>query len=237
MKSCSAQGRSAVRGCARFTAIVSGTVDGMSDNDHVPTFDDTARRELYEQRILVLDGQLDDDNGTLLATQLIALSVADRSADIALWVHSPGGSVPAMLAIRDLIKLVPNTVSTLALGIAYSAGQFLLTAGTPGHRRVLPHARVLMHQGSAGIGGSAVDVELQAGDLRHTRDTVLGLTAKDTGQPVEKVFTDSLHDHWFTAEEAIDYGFADAIVNNVAEVVPRQSSHAGFTSDRKETVR
>lgn len=156
----------------------------MSDNDHVPTFDDTARSELYEQRILVLDGQLDDDNGTLLATQLIALSVADRSADIALWVHSPGGSVPAMLAIRDLIKLEPNTVPTLTLGIAYSAGQFLLTAGAPGHRRVLPHTRLLMHQYSAGIGGAAMDVELQAGDLRHTRETVLGLTAKGTGLTV-----------------------------------------------------
>lgn len=214
-----------------------GTVGYMSDNTHAPAFDNKARRELYDQRVLVLDGQLDDDNGTLLATQLVALSVADPCADIALWVHSPGGSVPAMLAIRDLIRLIPNTVSTLALGIAYSAGQFLLTSGTLGHRRLLPHARVLMHQGSAGIGGPAVDVELQAGDLRHTRDTVLGLTAQDTGQPVEKVFEDSLHDHWFTAQEAIDYGFVDAIVDDLAEIMPAAPGRVGLTDDEQEASR
>src|SRR5699024_6989334 len=141
----------------------------------------------YDQRVLVLDGQLDDDNGTLLVTQLMTLAVDDPTAGIALWIHSPGGSVPAMLAIRDVMRTVPCDVATLALGIAYSAGQFLLSAGTPGLRRALPHARVLMHQGSAGIAGSAVDVELQADDLRHTRDTVLGLVAQDTGRPFAQV--------------------------------------------------
>jgi ATP-dependent Clp protease protease subunit len=196
-------------------------VVGMSDNAKPPLFDDRARRELYQQRVLVLDGVLDDDNGTLLATQLLSLAAENGGADIALWIHSPGGSVPAMLAIRDVMRLIPCDVSTLVLGIAYSAGQFLLSSGTPGKRRALPHARVLMHQGSAGIGGAAVDIELQAGDLRHTRDTVLGLIAEDTGQPVERVFEDSLHDRWYTAREALEYGFIDTIVSDFAEITPQ----------------
>ncbi|QIM15610.1 ATP-dependent Clp protease proteolytic subunit [Leucobacter insecticola] len=193
----------------------------MSDQAKPPVFTEPHRRELYEQRVLMLDGALDDDNGTLLATQLVALAAADPAADIALWIHSPGGSVPAMLAIRDLIRLIPNDVSTLVFGIAYSAGQFLLTSGTPGKRRALPHARVLMHQGSAGIGGSTVDVERQAGDLRHTRDTLLRLTSEDTGQPIKKIYEDSLHDHWYSAQQAVEYGFIDSIVQSFDEILPR----------------
>ena len=133
-----------------------------------------------------------------------------------------------MLAIRDIIRLIPCDVSTLVLGIAYSAGQFLLSSGARGKRRALPHARVLMHQGSAGIGGTAVDIELQADDLRHTRDTVLGLIAEDTGQPVERIFEDSLHDRWYTAQEALDYGFIDAIVQSFDEIAPHHRPRPGF---------
>jgi ATP-dependent Clp protease protease subunit len=193
----------------------------MSEENHPPLVTERVRRELYEQRVLVLDGVLDDDNGTLLTTQLITLAMDDPATDIALWIHSPGGSVPAMLAIRDIIRLVPCDVSTLALGIAYSAGQFLLSSGTRGKRRALPHARVLLHQGSAGIGGTAVDVELQANDLRHTRDTVLALIAEDTGQPIDRVFEDSLHDRWYTAVQAREYGFIDAIVDSFDDIAPR----------------
>ena len=131
--------------------------------------------------------------------------------------------------------MIPNEVSTLVLGIAYSAGQFLLSAGTRGRRMALPHSRVLMHQGSAGIGGAAVDVELQADDLRHTRDTVLGLISEDTGQPVERVFEDSLHDHWYTAEEARDYGFVDVIVESFDEIRPRGLVFTGFRTATEET--
>ncbi|KXP09930.1 ATP-dependent Clp protease proteolytic subunit [Tsukamurella pulmonis] len=191
----------------------------MSDNPKIPQFTESVRRELYDRRVVVLDGPLDDDNGALLTTQILALASAG-SADIALWIHSPGGSVPSMLAIRDVMRLVPCDVSTLVLGIAYSAGQFLLSAGTPGKRRALAHARVLMHQGSAGIGGTAVDIELQAGDLRHTRDTVLGLIAEDTGQPLERIFEDSLHDRWYTAQQARAYGFVDEIVDSFDTIVP-----------------
>ncbi|MCA0159002.1 ATP-dependent Clp protease proteolytic subunit [Tsukamurella sp. M9C] len=198
----------------------------MSENPKIPHFTERVRRELYDRRVVVLDGPLDDDNGSLLATQILSLA-STSSADIALWIHSPGGSVPSMLAIRDVMRLVPCDVSTLVLGIAYSAGQFLLSAGTPGKRRALPHARVLMHQGSAGIGGTAVDIELQAGDLRHTRDTVLGLIADDTGRPLEQIFEDSLHDRWYTAEQAREYGFIDEIVESFDTVVPGRR-RAGF---------
>jgi ATP-dependent Clp protease, protease subunit len=200
----------------------------MTDDTVIPRFGAQQRSELFARRVLVLDGPLDDDNGTLLATQLLSLAAEDDSADIALWIHSPGGSVPSMLAIRDVMRLIPNDVSTLALGFACSAGQFLLSSGTKGKRRALPHARILMHQGSSGIGGSAVDVEVQADDLRHMRDTVLGIVAEDTGQPVERIFEDSLHDRWYTAGEARDYGFIDGIVTDAGDILPWRRRPAGL---------
>ncbi|MQM24127.1 ClpP family protease [Glycomyces albidus] len=200
----------------------------MSEDKRPQQFSERVRRELYQQRVLVLDGVLDDDNGTLLATQMLSLAIEDPSGDISLWIHSPGGSVPAMLAIRDTMRLVPCDVATLALGIACSAGQFLLSAGTRGKRRALPHARILMHQGSSGIGGAAVDIELQANDLRYTRDTVLGLIAEDTGQPVERIFEDSLRDRWYSAEEAREYGFIDGIVASFDEIAPKERPGIGL---------
>ena len=200
----------------------------MADEMKVPMFSEQTRLGLFRRRIVVLDGQLDDDNGTLLATQLLTLAAEDPDTDVSLWIHSIGGSVPSMLAIRDVMRLVPCDVSTLALGLACSAGQFLLSAGTPGKRFALRHARVLMHQGSAGIGGSAVEIEIQANDLRHIRDTVLGLIAADTGQPMETVFDDSLHDRWYTAAEAVSYGFIDGIVSQFSQVVPRRRRPAGL---------
>ncbi|MDQ6525682.1 ATP-dependent Clp protease proteolytic subunit [Nocardioides sp. LHD-245] len=200
----------------------------MSDDNRPRMFDDRARRELLQQRVLVLDGALDDDNGVLLTTQLVALAADDPNADVALWIHSPGGSVPAMLAIRDVMRLVPCDVATLALGIACSAGQFLLSSGTRGKRRALPHARVLMHQGSAGIAGTAVDIELQAQDLRHTRDTVLGLIAEDTGQPLARIFEDSLHDRWYSAPQALEYGFVDEIVASYDVLAPPRRAPLGL---------
>ena len=200
----------------------------MADNDKTTLFTGQMRQQLLHRRVLVLDGALDDDNGTLLATQLLTLAAEDPAADAVLWIHSPGGSVPSMLAIRDVMRLVPCDVATLALGLACSAGQFLLSSGTKGKRYALPHSRILMHQGSAGIGGSAVDVELQAEDLRHTRDTVLGIIADDTGQPVERIFEDSLRDRWYTAQEAVDYGFVDAIVDNFEQVMPTKKHLMGM---------
>lgn len=200
----------------------------MSDETPLRQFGPEARRALFHDRILVLDGVLDDDNGTLLMTQLLALATDDPHADIGLWIHSPGGSVPAMLAIRDLMQIIPNDVATVAFGLACSAGQFLLSAGTPGKRRALPHSRILMHQGSAGIGGSAVEIEAQADDLRHMRDTVLGLISADTGQRIERIFEDSLHDRWYTADAAREYGFIDEIAASLGDILPRRRQHVGL---------
>ncbi len=201
----------------------------MSDDTPTPPrLTDRARAELYHQRVLVLDGQLDDDNGVLLLSQLISLAGEDPRTDITMWIHSPGGSVPAMLAIRDVMHTIEPDVATLALGTAYSAGQFLLSAGTRGKRRALPHASILMHQGSAGFAGTAVDVQAQADELRHTRDTVLGLIAEDTGQDPAQVFADSLHDRWFTPQQALDYGFIDEIVTSFDALAPSHRRPVGI---------
>jgi ATP-dependent Clp protease protease subunit len=201
----------------------------MADDDSKPpAFTERAREALLLRRVLVLDGVLDDDNGTLLTTQLLTLAADDPTSDIALWIHSPGGSVPSMLAIRDTMRLVPCEVATLALGLACSAGQFLLSAGAKGKRYALPHARILMHRGSAGIGGSAVEIEVQADNLRWMTDTVLGIISEDTGRPIGQIFDDSLHDHWYTAEEARDYGFIDGIVDSFTQVMPDRKHTFGL---------
>ena len=190
--------------------------------------DDELASSLLEQRTLVMGGVLDETLGNRLCTGLLVLSARDPRADIRLWINSPGGSVPAMLAIRDVMALVPNDVSTLAMGIACSAGQFLLSAGTKGKRFALPHARVLLHQGSAGIGGTAMDIAIQADDLRHTRDTVLRLISEDTGQDLETVERDSRRDRWFSAEEALRYGFVDRIVDSLDDVQPASARPLGL---------
>jgi ATP-dependent Clp protease protease subunit len=200
----------------------------MAHDDKAPMFTEQMRQQLLLKRVLVLDGALDDDNGMLLAAQLLTLAAEDPASDIALWIHSPGGSVASMLAIRDVMRLVPCDVSTLAIGLACSAGQFLLSSGTAGKRAALPHARILMHQGSAGIGGSTVEVEVQADDLRHMRETVLGIISADTGQPIDRVFDDSLHDRWFTAAEAKEYGFIDRIVDSFDQVMPTRRQPIGI---------
>lgn len=212
------------------------TTPRFADDPPPPTLASALTRrtaeDLLEQRILLLDTALDDQNGSLLCARLALLSASDPETDIALWIHSPGGSVTAMLAIADTMRLIPNDVSTLALGMAYSAGQFLLCCGTTGKRYALPHAKVLLHQGSAGIGGFAPDIELQADDLRQMRDTVLGIIAERTGQPVERVFEDSLRDRTYTAEEARDYGFVDEIVTDLAVVRPVSRRLAGLGGAR-----
>ena len=200
----------------------------MAQESKIPKFTEQFRLSLLQRRVLVLDGVLDDDNGTLLAAQLLTLADEDPDTDVGLWINSPGGSVPSMLAIRDIMRLIPCDVATLAFGIACSAGQFLLSAGTRGKRYALPHSRILMHQGSAGIGGTAVEVEVQAADLRLTRDTVLGLIAEDTGQSVDRIFEDSRHDHWYTAPEARDYGFVDAIAETFGQLMPTRKRQFGL---------
>jgi ATP-dependent Clp protease protease subunit len=198
-----------------------------------PTSDrieDELVRRLMHQRIIVLGEELREGNGNRLMHQLLLLSAEDPHADISLWINSPGGSVSSMLAIHDVMTLIPNDVSTLAMGMAASAGQFLLSAGTPGKRYALPHSRVLLHQGSAGIGGTAVDIEIQAQNLEHMKNVMMSITAEHTGQPVEKVERDALRDRWFTAEEAREYGFVDHVLTEVASVVPTRAGIAFGTA-------
>jgi ATP-dependent Clp protease protease subunit len=200
--------------------------------DTTPSVDDELTARLLHHRILVMGTELDEALGNRLCSALLLLAAEDPDKDATLLINSPGGSVPAMLAIRDVMDLVPCDVATVAVGWAASAGQFLLSAGTKGKRSALPHARVLLHQGSAGIGGTAVDIEIQADDLRHTRDTVLELVASDTGQPVERIREDSRRDRWFTAAEALDYGFIDRIVDGLAQLLPGVGPRAGFGATR-----
>lgn len=191
----------------------------------------TAADRLLHQRIIVLGQQVDDEIANRICAELLLLSAEDPHRDISLYVNSPGGSVSAGLAVYDTMRLIPNDVATLAMGLAASMGQFLLTAGTPGKRFALPHSRILLHQGSAGIGGTAVDIEIQAENLEHVKNVMMGITAEHTGQPVEKVERDALRDRWFTAEEARDYGFVDHVLTEVASVVPsRQGIAFGMVS-------
>jgi len=184
-----------------------------------PVDDQLITRLLY-QRIIVLGSEVDDRIANRLCAQLLLLAAEDPRSDISLYINSPGGSVSAGLAIYDTMRLIPNDVSTLALGLAGSMAQFLLCAGTRGKRFSLPHAQVLMHQGSAGFGGTAADVEIYAAQLERTSQLMTRLTAEHTGQPAEKVAQDSLRDRWFSAEEAKEYGMIDHIVARVDDVRP-----------------
>ncbi|MGO3208762.1 ClpP family protease [Brachybacterium sp. AOP24-D1-21] len=179
---------------------------------------------LLHQRVLLLDRELDQDNGAQLSAGLLLLAAEDPDSDITLLINSPGGLVPAMLAIGDLMDLVPCDVRTVALGMAYSAGQYLLTHGTTGKRSILPHGRVLMHQGSAGFGGSAADIEIQAEDLRANRDLLIDITAERTGQPRETIARDSERDRFWSAADAVAYGFCDQVVADLREILPMRSA-------------
>jgi ATP-dependent Clp protease, protease subunit len=184
------------------------------------TLDDQLAARLLHQRIIVLGAEVDDPVANRLCGQLLLLSAEDPRSAISLYINSPGGSVSAGLAIYDTIRLIPNDVSTLAMGLAGSMGQFLLTAGTPGKRFSLPHAQILMHQGSAGFGGTAADVEIYADQLDRVGTTLLRLTAEHTGQSIETVERDSRRDRWFTADEAREYGLIDHILDRVDDVRP-----------------
>jgi len=182
--------------------------------------DDQLTARLLHERIIVLGTEVDDQVANRLCGQLLLLSAEDPRGVISLYINSPGGSVSAGLAIYDTMRLIPNDVSTLALGLAGSMGQFLLSAGTPGKRFSLPNAQILMHQGSAGFGGTAADVEIYAEQLERIGATLLRLISEHTGQPIETVERDSRRDRWFTPQEALAYGLIDHILESVDDVRP-----------------
>lgn len=206
-----------------------------NDTDPADALDRALHQALYEQRTLLLGEPLEQRNGNRLCHGLLLLAADDAHADIRLLINSPGGSVPGMLAIRDCMRTIGNDVVTVNLGMAYSAGQFLLSAGTRGKRYCMPHGKVLLHQGSGGIGGTAMDIAIQADDLRHTRDTVLSLIAEDTGQSVDQVERDSRRDRWYTAEEARAYGFVDKVVESLADLLPGPRRTMGLGNSPERT--
>jgi len=148
----------------------------------------------------------------------VLLAAEDDKRDISIYINSPGGSVYAGLAIYDMMQYVPNDVATYAMGMAASMGQFLLTAGAPGKRFALPHAQILMHQPSGGIGGTASDIRIQAEQMLYIKRTLFERTAHHTGQPIEQIERDADRDRWFTAEEAKEYGFVDKVIRSAVEV-------------------
>ncbi|HEY3871579.1 MAG TPA: ATP-dependent Clp protease proteolytic subunit [Actinocrinis sp.] len=188
----------------------------MAGGDSPGGLSDQVFNRLLQNRILFLGDQVDDEIANRLCAQLILLNAEDSRRDIWLYINSPGGSVSAGLAIYDTMQYIDNDVATVAMGMAASMGQFLLTAGTPGKRFSLPNAEILLHQGSAGIGGSASDIKIQAERLLRSKKRMIELTAQHSGQTTEKIEKDSERDHWFAPEDAREYGLIDAIITSVS---------------------
>ncbi|GGK64060.1 ATP-dependent Clp protease proteolytic subunit [Nocardia camponoti] len=175
---------------------------------------DSVYERLLRERIIFLGTQVDDDIANKLCAQILLLDAEDPTKDISLYINSPGGSVTAGMAIYDTMQFAESDIKTVAMGLAASMGQFLLTAGTPGKRFALPHTRIMMHQPSAGIGGSAADIAIMAEQFAHTKRELNQLQAQHTGKSVEQVTEDADRDRWFTANEALEYGFIDHVVSH-----------------------
>lgn len=175
---------------------------------------DSVYERLLRERIIFLGTQVDDDIANKLCAQILLLSAEDPTKDIALYINSPGGSVTAGMAIYDTMQFAECDIATYGMGLAASMGQFLLTAGTKGKRYALPHARIMMHQPSAGIGGSAADIAIMAEQFAHTKRELNELQALHTGRSVEQVTADADRDRWFTAKEALEYGFIDHVISH-----------------------
>jgi ATP-dependent Clp protease protease subunit len=169
--------------------------------------------KLLGERIILLGAEVRDDNANEICSALLLLAAQSSDRDISLYINSPGGSVSAGMAIYDTMQFVECDVSTVVMGLAASMGQFLLSAGTPGKRFALPHARIMMHQPSGGIGGSATDIRIQAEQMLLMKRQLAELTAEHTGQPVEQIEADSDRDRWFTAEQAQEYGLVDRVMS------------------------
>ncbi len=182
-------------------------------------FDESVFNRLLKERIIFLGQQFDDEMANRVCAQLLLLNAEDPKSDVFLYVNSPGGSVSAGMAIYDTMQYIGNDVATVGLGLAASMGQFILCAGTPGKRIALPHTRVMMHQPSGGIGGSASDIAIQAEQMLYTKKMMQERIAFHTGQSIEQIESDSDRDRWFIAQEAKDYGLIDKVVENTARIV------------------
>ena len=195
-------------------------------NGQMAGLDDHIYNRLLKERIIFLGSEVRDDNANAICAQLLLLAAEDPQKDIWLYINSPGGSVTAGMAIFDTMQWVPNDVATVAMGLAASMGQFLLSAGAAGKRYATPHARVMMHQPSGGIGGTASDIKIQAQQMLHIKKQMAELIAQHTGQPLEQIETDSDRDRWFTAEEARAYGFVDHVYTHAGQAPGGAGTHA-----------
>ncbi len=180
--------------------------------------DDQVYSRLLRERIIFLGSVVEDSMANAICAQILLLAAEDPVKDIYLYINSPGGSVTAGMAIYDTMQFVQNDVATVGMGLAASMGQFLLCAGASGKRYALPHARIMMHQPSSGIGGTATDIKIQAEQISFTKKSMAQLIAQHTGQTVETVTLDSDRDRWFTADEAKEYGFVDHVVRSAGQV-------------------
>jgi ATP-dependent Clp protease protease subunit len=187
------------------------TVDPAAQDNYI-------YNRLLKERIIWLGSEVRDENANAICSQLLLLSAENPEKDIYLYINSPGGSVTAGMAIYDTMQFIPNDVVTVATGLAASMGQFLLSSGTKGKRYATPNARVLMHQPSGGIGGTASDIKIQAELILHMKKVMAELTAEQTGQTVDTILKDNDRDKWFTATEALEYGFFDKIAAHAGSV-------------------
>ncbi|ONI67941.1 ATP-dependent Clp protease proteolytic subunit [Kribbella sp. ALI-6-A] len=190
----------------------------MSDTMRTTDLDQHIYQRLLWQRIVVLRDEIKDENANALCAQLILLNAEDPKAEISLYINSPGGSVSAGLAILDTMNFISNDVSTYAMGLVASMGQVLLACGAPGKRFSLPHARIMMHQPSGGMGGTASDIKTQAEQSLLAKKQLAELLSERTGQSVDRITTDFDRDRWFTPEQALDYGIVDRVLTQPVSV-------------------
>ncbi|MEV6811883.1 ATP-dependent Clp protease proteolytic subunit [Micromonospora sp. NPDC051296] len=189
-------------------------------DDGQRTFGDQVFERLLRERIVYLGSEVTDEIANRICAQILLLAAEDAEQDIQLYINSPGGSVSAGMAVYDTMRFVPNDVATLALGLAGSMGQFLLCAGTAGKRYALPHTRILMHQPSGGMGGTASDITIQAENMLHVKRTLQELIARHSGRTLAEIQQDWDRDRWFTAEQARDYGLIDQVVTAATQLPP-----------------
>jgi ATP-dependent Clp protease protease subunit len=179
---------------------------------------DSIYNRLLKERIIWLGSEVRDDNANAICAQMMLLAAEDPDKDIYLYINSPGGSITAGMAIYDTMQFIQPDVATVAMGMAASMGQFLLSSGAKGKRYATPHARVMMHQPSGGIGGTATDVRINAQLIMHMKQVLSELTAEQTGKSLEQILKDNDRDKWFTADEALEYGFVDKVVASSSSV-------------------
>ena len=182
---------------------------------------DSVYQRLLKERIIWLGGEVRDDNANAICAQLLLLAAEDPDRDIYLYINSPGGSVTAGMANYDTMQYIKPDVVTVGMGLAASMGQFLLTAGAPGKRYITPHTRVLLHQPLGGAGGSATEIRINADLILGMKKELAAITASRTGKTVEQVEADGDRDHWFTAQEALEYGFVDRVIDSPQEIGTR----------------